>query len=303
MRIGISGGTGLIGSLLALRLKAEGHKVRIFSRSGKLPYRLQRSSEWDVRIGNGPSPADLSGLDVLINFAGEPIAGVRWTDEVRQKIRTSRIESTRTIVDRISALGDSGPKALFNASAVGIYGSYESSTPPFTESTPPAEDELGRLCSDWEAEALRAESFGIRTVLLRTGVVLSTEGGALATMLPAFRLFAGGPIGSGHQILSWIHIEDQLAAILFLLRREEAKGAFNLVSPEPVSNEQFSKTLGQVLNRPSFTRVPAFALKLAFGDGALVATHGQRVLPKRLSDLGYKFRYPNLEGALRSLLG
>ncbi|EPG74296.1 TIGR01777 family protein [Leptospira fainei serovar Hurstbridge str. BUT 6] len=303
MRIGISGGTGLIGSLLALRLRAEGYQVRLFSRSGKLPYRLQRTSEWDVRIGPLPTRIDLEGVDVLINLAGEPIAGTRWTEEYKEKIRTSRVDYTRDLVSILSSLGEAGPKALFNASAIGIYGSFESSTPPFDESTPAAQDELGNLCQAWEKEAMEAEKSGIRTVLLRTGVVLSTEGGALAAMLPAFRLFAGGPIGSGNQILSWIHIEDLLSIVLFLLKRPEAVGPFNLVSPEPISNEQFSKVLGRTLNRPSFTRIPTFALKLAFGDGAQVATHGQRVIPKRLVDLGYKFRYPNLEAALRSLLG
>ncbi|TGK62251.1 TIGR01777 family protein [Leptospira wolffii] len=303
MLIGITGGTGLIGSMLAIRLKAEGYKVRLFSRSGKLPQRLQRISEWDVRIGSLPTRADLENVDVLINLAGEPIAGVRWTPEYKQRIRSSRVDFTRDLVGRLSSLGEFGPKALFNASAIGIYGSFETATPPFDEDSPAAEDELGELCRSWEEEALEAEKAGIRTVLLRTGVVLTTEGGALAAMLPAFRLFAGGPIGSGNQILSWVHIEDQLSAILFLLKREESRGAYNIVSPEPLSNDQFSKVLGKVLGRPAFTRIPPFALSLAFGEGAMVATHGQRVVPKRLLEMGYKFRYPNLETALKNLLG
>ncbi|TGK06800.1 TIGR01777 family protein [Leptospira semungkisensis] len=303
MLIGIAGGTGLIGSMLAIRLKAEGHRVRIFSRSGKLPPRLQRISEWDVRIGTLPTRADLEGVEGVINLAGEPIAGVRWTPEYKQRIRSSRVDFTRDLVGRLSAMGEFGPKFLFNASAVGIYGSFDTATPPFDEDSAPAEDELGVLCKDWEEEAMEAEKAGVRTVLLRTGVVLTTEGGALASMLPAFKLFAGGPIGSGNQVLSWVHIEDQLSAILFLLRKEEARGPFNIVSPEPLSNEQFSKTLGKTLGRPAFTRMPSFALSLALGEGSIVATHGQRVVPKRLLELGYKFRYPNLEGALRNLLG
>ncbi|TGK09846.1 TIGR01777 family protein [Leptospira selangorensis] len=303
MLIGITGGTGLIGSMLAIRLKAEGHRVRIFSRSGKLPPRLQRISEWDVRIGSLPTRADLEGVDVLINLAGEPIAGVRWTPEYKQRIRSSRVDFTKDLVARLISMGEFAPKTFFNSSAIGIYGSYDAGTPPFDEDSPIADDELGSLCKDWEEEALEAQQAGIRTILLRTGVVLTTEGGALATMLPAFKLFAGGPIGSGNQILSWIHIEDQLSAIMFLIRKEEAKGAFNLVSPEPLSNEQFSKVLAKTLGRPSFTRVPSFALSLALGEGAIVATHGQRVVPKRLQELGYKFRYPNLESALRNLLG
>ncbi|TGL60690.1 TIGR01777 family oxidoreductase [Leptospira sarikeiensis] len=301
MLIGITGGTGLIGSMLAIRLKAEGYRVRIFSRSGKLPPRLQRISEWDVRIGSLPTRADLEGVNVLINLAGEPIA-VRWTPEYKQKIRSSRVDFTRDLVARLSSLGEFAPKTLFNSSAIGIYGSYESGTPPFDEDSPAAEDELGSLCKDWEEEALEAEKVGIRTVLLRTGVVLTTEGGALSSMLPAFKLFAGGPIASGNQVLSWIHIEDQLSAILFLLRKEQARGAYNLVSPEPLSNEQFSKVLAKTLGRPAFTRMPAFAVSLAMGEGSIVATHGQRVVPRRLQELGYKFRYPNLETALRNLL-
>ncbi len=303
MLIGIAGGTGLIGSMLAIRLKAEGYRVRLFSRSGKLPKRLQRISEWDVRIGSLPTRADLENVNVIINLAGEPIAGVRWTPEYKQKIRTSRVDFTRDLVNRLSSLSEFGPRVLFNASAIGIYGSFDTPTPPFDETSPAANDELGELCKAWEEEALEAEKAGIRTVLLRTGVVLTTEGGALASMLPAFKFFAGGPIGSGHQILSWVHIEDQLSAILFLLKREESRGAYNIVSPEPLSNEQFSKVLGKVLSRPAFTRVPSFALSLAFGEGAQVATHGQRVVPKRLLEMGYKFRYPNLESSLRNLLG
>lgn len=303
MLIGITGGTGLIGSMLAIRLKAEGYKVRLFSRSGKLPPRLQRISEWDVRIGSLPTRADLENVDVVINLAGEPIAGVRWTPEYKQRIRSSRVDFTRDLVARLMSLGEYAPKALFNASAIGIYGSYDTATPTFDEDSPAAEDELGELCKSWEEEALEAQKAGVRTVLLRTGVVLTTEGGALATLLPAFKLFAGGPIASGQQILSWVHIEDQLSAILFLLKREEAKGAFNIVSPEPLSNEQFSKAIGKALGRPAFARVPSFALSLAFGEGAQVATHGQRVVPKRLLELGYKFRYPSIEAALRNLLG
>ncbi|PJZ71424.1 TIGR01777 family protein [Leptospira perolatii] len=303
MLIGITGGTGLIGSLLALRLRAEGYDVRIFSRSGKLPSRLMRMSEWDVRLGSIPSKIDLEGVKVLINLVGAPVVGARWTPEYKEVIRSSRVDYTRELVDVLAELGSKGPKTLMNASGIGYYGGFESATPPFSESSPAGSDWLATLCQDWESEARKAESIGIRTVLLRTGIVLTTEGGALSAMLPAFRLFAGGPLGTGNQVMSWIHIEDQLSIILYLLKREEAKGAFNLASPEAVSNYDFSKALGKILNRPSIFKVPSFILNTVLGEGAFVATHGQRVIPKHIMEFGYKFRYPNLEGALRSLLG
>ncbi|MBW0432636.1 TIGR01777 family protein [Leptospira yasudae] len=302
MKVGITGGTGLIGRTLAHRLLQTGNFVRIFSRSSDIPSLLRGQRNLEIVAGSFPKSKDLQGLDAIVNLAGFPIAGVRWTEKVKQEIRSSRVDYTKNLAASLQTVAGTPPEVLIQGSAVGYYGSYEDDTNTFSEESPLGSDSLATLCADWEAAAQPVTNAGIRLVKIRTGVVLSPFGGALKSMLSPFRLGMGGPIGSGKQILSWIHIEDMVSAILHLIENKELSGAFNLVSPHPVNNETFTKTLASVLRRPAFFRVPASVLKFLFEEGADVILQGQTVVPQRLSKSGFTFRYPNLEDALRELL-
>ncbi len=193
------------------------------------------------------------------------------------------------------------PAVVVQSSAIGYYGPHADE--PLTEDAPPGDDFLARLCVAWEAAAAPLDELGVRRVTLRTGVVLSTAGGAFPRLLLPFRLFAGGPMGNGRQWMSWIHLADEVAAIRFLLAREDAAGPFNLTAPEPLTNAQFSRLLGRIMRRPAFLPVPAFAMRLALGEAATIVLDGQRVLPRRLQELGFAFRFPTAEAALRDLLG
>ncbi|MGJ4752553.1 TIGR01777 family oxidoreductase [Leptospira kmetyi] len=302
MKVGIAGGTGLIGSNLAKRLLELGHSVRIFSRSSNIPSNLRGQKNLEVVGGSFPKTKDLEGLDALVNLAGSLIAGVRWTDKVKEEIRSSRVDYTENLVSSFLKIVGTPPKVFIQGSAVGYYGSYEKNTEEFSENSPLGSDFLASLCSDWEHGIEAIAKLPVRSIRVRTGIVLSKDGGALKSMLPSFRLGLGGPIGSGDQIFSWIHIDDAVNAILFALENSNVSGVVNLTAPNPVDNEKFTKTLGKVLRRPAFFRVPATALKILFEDGAEVLLKGQRVVPKKLQDNGYSFLYPNLEDALRALL-
>jgi uncharacterized protein (TIGR01777 family) len=277
MIVGITGAGGFIGRALEDRLRAEGHQVRPLSLRSRL------------------SPEALAGLNAVVNLAGEPVAQ-RWTPEARRKIRDSRVEGTRQLVEAMRA---SPPQVLVNASAVGYYGDAGSAM--LTESSPPANDFLGRISYEWEQAALLAEPLGTRVVRLRLGVVLG-QGGVLEKMLPLFRLGLGGPVASGEQWMPWVHIGDVVRLILFLLRESTVRGAFNATSPHPVTNREFAKALGSALHRPAIIPVPALALKLIFGEMAQTILASQRVIPEAALRSGFTFEYPDVFGALRQIL-
>ena len=290
--IAVTGATGLIGSALVARLRASGHTV----------HRLVRGDigePGDIRWNPASNMLDrsaLDGVDAVINLAGAPVAQ-RWTSDHKKAIRSSRIDST-SLIARTIAGSARRPGVLLSSSAVGIYG--DRGDEALDESSAPGRDFLSQVALDWEHATEPARVVGTRVVLLRTGVVLSTRGGALAKLLPPFRLGVGGPMGSGAQWMSWITLDDQLRAIEHALRTTGVHGAVNLVSPHPVTNQTFAETLGHVLSRPALVPVPAFALRLLFGemaDATILAS--QRVSPMALLASGFTFAQPVLEGALR----
>ncbi|QCO31853.1 TIGR01777 family oxidoreductase [Leptospira interrogans] len=302
MKVGIVGGTGLIGRNLTFRLLEMGYSVKILSRFSNIPKLLQNKKNLEVVEGDFPKSENLKHLDAIINLAGSPIAGVRWTKKVKEEIRLSRVGYTESLVSSISKITGALPKVLIQGSAIGYYGSYDHDTENFSEHSSAGKDFLSSLCVDWEKAAEPVSKLGIRLIQVRTGVVLSIQGGALKSMLPSFRLGLGGPLGSGNQILSWIHIDDAVNAIIHLLENPNSSGPFNLVAPNSVSNEIFSKTLAYILKRPAFCRVPTAILKVLFEEGADVIVKGQRVIPKKLQKSGFSFLYPELETALQDLL-
>ncbi|MBI2538724.1 MAG: TIGR01777 family protein [Deltaproteobacteria bacterium] len=298
MRLVIAGGTGFIGSALCARLSELGHSLTLLTRlaSSAVNAPNKKLLSWDPRAAGAWEQA-IEGSDGVINLAGEPIAK-RWTTAHKKKIASSRIESTRTLVAAIGRAKEK-PKFLINASAIGYYGPHGNET--LSEEAGAGSDFLSRVCVAWEREAGKAEDYGLRVVRLRTGIVLGRGGGALAKMVPPFKLFLGGPLGDGNQPMSWIHLEDEIGLILFLLEHPEARGATNATAPNPATMSEFCKTLGDVLNRPSWAPVPAFALRLLLGEMADMLLTGQRVLPVAAQKLGYAFKYPTLWEALRSL--
>ena len=299
MRLIIAGGTGFIGSALCARLSEQGHSLMLLIRSTS-PAATWPSKGWRGwnPPATGPWQEAMDGADGVINLAGEPIVGKRWSARQKAKIRSSRIDATRALVTAIAAAREK-PKFLLNGSAIGYYGSHGDEI--LTEEDGPGSDFLGRLCVDWEAEASKAEEHGLRVILLRTGIVLGKGGGALAKMLPPFKLFVGGPLGTGRQWMSWIHLEDEIRLIQFLIENPSARGAVNGTAPDPVRMKEFCGTLGSVLHRPSWAPVPALALRLMLGEMAEMLLTGQRVIPAKAQKLGYKFRYPTLYEALQIL--
>ncbi len=300
MRVLITGGTGFLGRALAARLQEAGYEVIVLSRrpeQARLPPGVQ-ATRWDGRTATGWAHL-ADGAFALINLAGESI-GQRWTAATKQRIRESRLNAGRAVVEAIAA-ARTKPQVLLQASAVGYYGPRGDER--LTEEDPPGNDFLARLAVDWEASTQPVEAMGVRRVILRTGLVLERDGGALARLLLPFRLFVGGPLGNGRQGWSWIHRADWVEAVKFLMERPDARGPYNLTAPQPVSNAEFSRILGRVLGRPSWLPVPAIALRLVFGEGADFLLTGQFVLPQRLLKAGFTFRYPDLESALRAILG
>ena len=302
MRLGITGATGLIGSALYSAFDQGQHQIVILTRSPEKARRQFPSAQcigWDAASALTPQPA-LEGLDAVVHLAGESIAAGRWNSRRKEAIRESRVAGTRNLVNLLCQLKDP-PEVLVSGSAIGYYGPREEEQ--LGEDEPPAEDFLGQVCQQWEDEAERAAESGIRVVLLRTGLVLSTQGGALPQMLPPFKMFVGGPLASGRQWMSWIHIRDQIGAIQHVLSNREVKGPVNLTAPGPVTNEEFSKTLASVLKRPALFRVPGLVLRLLFGEMAeALLLSGQRVIPRALQQSGYEFEYPELRGAFENLL-
>jgi uncharacterized protein (TIGR01777 family) len=295
-RVAVTGSTGLIGSALVESLRSDGYEVRRVVRSRPAP----GSSDigWDP-TGGMLEAEKLDGLDAVVHLAGENLAQ-RWTDEAKRKIRRSRVEGTRLLAESLASLA-SPPRVLVSASGVGYYG--DRGDERLDETSSPGNDFLAELVQDWEAATAPAASAGIRVVHLRSGVVLSPEGGALARMLPPFRLGLGGKLGDGTQWFSWISRDDEVAVIRFAMEHEELSGPINTLSPNPVTNAEFTETLGRVIGRPTVFTVPEFALNLLFGQMAndtLLAS--QRAFPRRLQEAGFRFRYPELEGALRAVL-
>jgi uncharacterized protein (TIGR01777 family) len=290
MRITLTGGSGRLGSLLVKALHERGDDVTILSRDPA------KGVQYDPM--NAPAPAGaLAGRDAVVHLAGEDIAQ-RWNDETMRRIKDSRRIGTRNLVAGI-AQADPRPKALISASAVGYYGH---SPYPIDEDAPPGDDVLADVCVAWEREAGNAAELGLRVVKVRTGVVLDRHGGALQKMLLPFRLGVGGPVAGGRQPIPWIHYEDVVGIYLQAIDDERWTGAVNATAPEPVSNKEFSKALGRALHRPAFAPVPGFAIKLLYGGMAQLVIDGQYARPRRTLDLGYRFRHPDLDEALRSAL-
>lgn len=295
MRVVVSGATGLIGTALTARLRADGHQV----------VRLVRGTpsgddvQWDPAAGLLPDGA-LDGADAVVHLAGAGIGDHRWTEEYKRVLVESRVRSTTLLAERIAASAD-GPKVFLSGSAIGYYGATDDRE--LDETSPAGDDFLARLCVKWEDAAAPAAAAGARTAFLRTGIVLTPSGGALKKLLPLFRLFTGGRFGNGKQWQSWVSIDDEVGAITHLLTAD-VEGPVNLTAPNPVTNAEFSKTLGTVLHRPSALPVPRFGPALLLGGelaDALLFT-GQRVLPKVLERSGYQWHHATLEAALRDLL-
>jgi uncharacterized protein (TIGR01777 family) len=306
MRIFITGGTGLVGSRLITRLlERQDHPVLLTRRAASA--REKFGSTVQVVEGDPMQPGawqkDLEGCDAVINLVGENLFNQRWNDKFKALMIDSRIKSTTNVVDALRnqpRRADGSSKVLVNASAIGWYGPHGDEV--LTEQDPPGNDFLARLSVDWERTALAAKSADVRVALVRIGIVLDPRGGALAQMLTPFKLGMGGPVASGKQWMSWIHHEDLVGIFLLALDRADAVGPLNGTAPNPVTNRDFSTTLGHVLHRPSFMPLPAFALRLRFGEVAEVVVNGQRVLPRAAEALGYSFQFPGLEAALRDAL-
>lgn len=296
MKVVVSGSTGLIGSSLTPVLASNGHDVVPLVR--RRPSTGERAIWWDPEAGTIDRAA-LEGTDVVIHLAGENVFG-RWSPAKKQRIRDSRVQGTRLVSDAIAGL-TRRPTLLLAASAIGYYG--DRGDEALTEQSGPGEDFLAHVSRDWEAATTPAQQAGIRVVNMRMGVVLTPRKGALAMMLPPFRLGLGGPVGSGNQYLSWIALDDAINAILHLLTTSTLVGPVNITAPAPVTNREFAKTLGRVLGRPAVVTVPAFALRMAFGaEGAEMLQSGQRVTPARLLASGFRFQFTAIEPALQALL-
>ncbi|HTR89427.1 MAG TPA: TIGR01777 family oxidoreductase [Solirubrobacteraceae bacterium] len=312
MKVALTGASGLIGHTLVRALCARGDEVTILTRD---PERAPRAGVPAPRSQDArpepelvrwspvrePAPARaLAGQDAVVHLAGEPIAQ-RWNERVKRAIRDSRVLGTRNLVSGIAAVDQPDrPRALLSASAIGYYGPH--GPEPIDEEAPAGSDFLARVCAAWESEAGAARELGVRTVALRTGVVLDRSGGALAQMLTPFRLGLGGRVGSGEQYMAWVHPQDVIEIVLAALADERWSGPVNLTAPEPVTAAVFARSLGRALHRPAALAVPAFALRMRYGEMASVLTNGVRALPARALMLGYTFAHPSLPEALRAAL-
>ncbi|MDI3317929.1 MAG: TIGR01777 family oxidoreductase [Bacillota bacterium] len=319
MRVVITGGTGLIGRALCESLAGDGHEVTVLSRRPDaerkrrlppgcrlLPWPALPAAERTLLPGPRPGESDgwrraLEEAEAVVHLAGESIAGGRWNQARKERIRGSRVASTRALVEALAA-AERRPGVLVSASAVGYYGPRGDEE--VTEESPPGSDFLARVCVAWEREAEVAEGLGLRVVLLRTGLLLAAQGGALPELVRPFRLWVGGPLGTGRQWVPWIHLADEVGLIRWALEEERLRGPLNATAPEPVRQRELARQLGRVLARPSWLPAPAPLLRLALGEMAeALLLGGQRALPARALALGYRFRFPRLEPALRDLLG
>lgn len=295
MSVFIVGGTGFVGVNLANRLRARGDEVTVMGRDRGRPRGLDPAVAvvaGDATVG-GDWQQQLASHHTVVNLAGASIF-TRWTDEAKRAIRQSRILTTRNVVDALAA-----GATLISTSAVGYYGFHGEEE--LGEDAGPGKDFLARLCVDWEAEALRGRERGARVVITRFGIVLGPGGGVLGQMAPIFRAFLGGPLGTGRQWFSWIHVEDLFRALVHLVGRPESSGPYNLTAPEPVTNRTLTRELARVLHRPAFLPAPGFAVRLVLGEFGDVLLRGQRVLPRRLTAEGFRFSYPAIAAALDAL--
>lgn len=303
MKVAVTGATGTIGRALVAALRDRGDQVVVLSRN---PEKAKQALGAGVEARawaepeSEPAPAEaLADADAVVHLAGEPV-DQRWSDEAKKKIRESRELGTRNLV---ATLKEAGPRlhTLVSASASGYYGARGDER--VAEDEPPGDDFLADVVVRWEREAAKAEEHGVRVVMLRTGIVLSEQGGALSRMLTPFKLGVGGPIAGGGQYMPWIHSDDVVGAFLFALDNDSVSGPVNLSAPEPVTNREFSKALGKALHRPAFAPVPALAIKTLYGEMATIVTDGVRMVPARLEELGYEYRHPDLHEALEAAVG
>ena len=309
MKILITGGSGSIGRKLTQNLTQHGHEVVILSRNPAKVANLPkgagtaRAVKWDARTSDGWL-TEADGADAIVNLAGSNLAGesffpARWTDDRKRVHRESRLNAGKAIVEAVEKVPNK-PKVVVQASAIGYYGPRGDEK--LTETDTPGNDFLATLCQEWEAATAPVEQHGVRRAIIRTGIYLTPDEGALQRLLLPYKMFAGGPFGNGQQYYSWIHPHDEVEAIRFIIENPAARGTFNLTAPEPLKNKDFGKTLGKVLGRPSLIPVPRFALQLAFGEVVTVVFDGQRVMPNHLQALGFAFKFPTLEAALKDIL-
>jgi len=301
MRVIVTGGSGFIGKALCAELVKAGHAVIVLTRdveiAGPLLGDHVETVEWNAESG-GAWISSIEGADAVINLAGENIGAGRWTAERKQQIIGSRLSATNSLVEAISK-AKRKPSVMINASAIGYYGPHGDEI--VTEKDPAGNDFLAQTTKQWEDAAKKVEAYGVRLVIMRNGLVLE-RGGVLEKFLLPFRLFAGGPLGSGKQWFSWIHRDDVIGLILFVLENKNVKGAINATAPEPVTMKDFCSTLGKVMGRPSWAPAPAFVLKTALGEMSTLVLDGQRVIPAVAEKAGYKFKYRKAEDALTAIL-
>ena len=295
MRVAVAGATGLIGGRLCQALLGRGDEVVVLSRGEGPVIAGAREVHWDPAEGPVPAGA-LEGADAVVNLAGAPIGGRRWTAGRKRLVRASRTLTTRLLVDALALPG--APRVLVNGSAVGYYGPTEETV---DESAPPGSDFLADTCVAWEREAVRAREHGVRTALLRTGLVLTADGGVLPQVARPVKLLAGGPIGGGRQWMPWIHIDDEVGLLLFALDHGDVDGPLNGSAPEPVRQRDFVSALGRVLGRPTVVPTPAVVLRLALGEMSTLALDGQRAVPAAPLAAGYTFAHTDVEAALRDI--
>jgi uncharacterized protein len=294
MRVFVTGGTGLVGRRVVARLRERGDEVLVLSRSAT----GQGFVKGDPTVA-GPWLDELKTCDGVVHLAGESIAGHRWSKKFKAKVLNSRVQSTSLIAN---ALANPPPKVFVSASAVGYYGMFEDNPTEFVETDLPGSGYLADVCTAWEAATAPAVKAGVRVAMIRVGMVLANDGGALQQLAKPFRFYLGGPVATGRQWVSWIHVDDLAGLFIHALDRPEAVGPINGTAPEPVTNWGFCRTLADVLKRPCWLRAPKFGLRLLMGEMSELATHGQRVIPMRAKELGFEFRYPLLEPALREAL-
>lgn len=305
MKVAITGATGLVGQRLVERLH-KAHEIYVFTRNEAKAQKTFPASRYpNLKItvyqptASGAWQDVLAGCDGVVNLAGAPIADQRWTESYKQEILTSRAVGTQKVVAAI-AQAERRPQVLINTSAVGYYGTSE--TQVFDETSASGDDFLAEVCRQWESAALQAKDHGTRTVILRFGIVLAKEGGALQKMLLAFNTFIGGPLGTGKQWVSWVHRDDVVSLIETALTNNQWDGIYNATAPNPVTMADLANALGSVISRPSWLPVPGFVLELLLSDGAKVVLEGQKVLPKRTQEQGFSFKFPTVKEALIDLL-